>query len=188
VGEQTAPLPADKIAERRHHVRRLDLIGSSIPTIIATLKAQAPALVEGETALEDIIREDLEIVRREAIEELSGAGSAVSGASAIVDYIATKRLVLNQAMALAENPSIKDGDRARFLAVASAAADDIAHARGVLVDRPAFNLNPNMVLKQQLLALGLAPQVVNSLIAFVGPCHSSLRAVWPASSCSSATP
>jgi P27 family predicted phage terminase small subunit len=40
--------------------------------------------------------------------------------------------------------------------------------RGGLRDQPAFNLNVTVILKQQLLALGLPPKVVESLIALVG--------------------
>lgn len=164
--QQYVRLPAEKIAQRRYHVRRLDLLGASVPTIIATLRAQAPELVGRQAALDDIIRLDLKHTRALAVEDLAEFGPASLGAPAFADYIATKRLLLNQAVALAENPSIKDTARARFLAVASAAADDIARARGVNVDRPTFNLN--VILKQQLLALGIAPETVESLMAPAG--------------------
>src|SRR4030067_1167141 len=96
-------LPATLIAERREHVRRLDLMGSSIPTIVATITAQAPHLLEGqaEGAVKDIIRNALAVTRQAAAAELSELGVASPGARAIVDYIESKRIILNEALALA---------------------------------------------------------------------------------------
>jgi len=159
-------LPAHLIAERRQHVRRLDLIGSSVPTIVATLQHQAPQLIEAQADPAQTVRDDLDAIRGLAVAELTDLGSAALGARAVVDYIGLKRLILNSAIAMAESPAVRPRDRAKFLQVANVAADDIARARGVPVDRPAFNIN----FQQQLLALGLPPAMVDMLTA--GPARA----------------
>lgn len=163
-------LPADLIGQRREHVRRLDLIGATIPTILATLQASAAHLIDDQANPAQTIRDDLDVIRARAVDELSDLGSAAPGARALVDYIALKRVLLSNAMAMAESPALAPRDRAKFLQVASVTADDIARARGVPVDRPAFNIN----FQQQLLALGLPAEMVDMLTA--GPVRQAQQA------------
>jgi P27 family predicted phage terminase small subunit len=58
-----------------------------------------------------------------------------------------------------------------YLQIANKAMDQmmrLASGFGLRVEQPAFNVNVNVVLKQQLLALGLPPKIVDSLLAYVG--------------------
>jgi hypothetical protein len=153
---------ADAIAERRRHVRRLDLEGADEYDILATLRRQAPQLLEGQVKPLDIIRNDLKVIWTGAAGHLVDMnGPHAPGAGAVVDYIDMKRILLMSLMMLASQQGVNPREQARCFQAASKIADDIARARGVRVDQPIYNIN----FQQQLLALGMPPDAVEALFA-----------------------
>lgn len=144
---------AEGIATRRHHVRRLHLFGVQPSRIVEQIQKDAPGLLAGQADPLDLIKHDLEIIRRQDMDDVQVA----AGLPAVAEYVARQTEIMRSAMALSENESLPPMARLRGLSVARQAGRDIARAQGVPVDAPALQVN----ILAQLAAAGIvAPELM----------------------------
>ena len=146
--------PADDIAERRRHVRQLDLMGSTPAGILEIITREMPQLIADQKAPYQTIIDDLKAIHKSDQAEVR----EVLGLPVLTQYVGMKREILRQAMIDHQNAGLTAQARMRALMIASDATDDIARALGVRVDSPPFFVN-----MQQAMLDGGQPEIAGLL-------------------------
>ncbi len=139
-------LDAEKIGERRHHVRTLWAMRMGAVAIVNTLLADpntAPLINQQKNPVDTVVN-DLEVILKQ---EVADVFSSV-GAPALAQYLRLKAELLRRALVMSEKEMTAQA-RASGLKLASDIANDVARATGVPVDRVLVDLNWGNALREQ---------------------------------------